>query len=131
MLLSIFYVVSKRFKPDVNVVQVWDLNFVQRLEIFVHYVGQLSVSQWVLGCVPSYTSYQDSVGALTTGSPLLSYLDVCLPGFLPNGARSNKAQHLGPRRVREGSFEPIIDGLANIVFHGRAKHVPIESPCPS
>ena len=40
--------VSKRFQPDLNVLQVWDLNFILRLEIFVHYVGQLRPSYLIL-----------------------------------------------------------------------------------
>ena len=61
---------------------------------------------------------------------ILFYLDVQLPGFLSNILNNGDAQHRGPRRIREGSLEPIRDGLANTVFHGRAKHIPIEAPIP-
>ena len=88
--------VSKKFRLDINVVRVQELNFVPRSEIFVHYNGQLRASHLILGCVPSYTSYQDLSSALTVGSPLLSYLDVHLPGFLLQGLTSGEERHLGP-----------------------------------
>ena len=67
---------GKKFKPDANAMHVRDLNFVLRLEIFVHYNGQLCASHLILGCTPVYTSYQDRGHAQTVGSPLLSYIDV-------------------------------------------------------
>ena len=36
-------------------------------------------------------------------------------------------RHQGPRRVRQGSLEPICDGLANTVFQGQAMHIPVET----
>nr|POE99886.1 hypothetical protein CFP56_68864 [Quercus suber] len=53
-----------------------ELNFMLRLGIIVHFDRQLRASHLILGCVPSYTSYEDSLSALTIGSPLLSYLDI-------------------------------------------------------
>ena len=88
--------VSKKFWPDIKVVHVWELKFVLRPKIFAHYNGQLRASHLVLGCVPSYTSYQDLSSALTVGNLLLSYLDVRLPGFLPQRLTSREARHLGP-----------------------------------
>ena len=73
-----------------------ELNFILCSEVFVHYDGQLKASYLILGCVPSYTSYQNSSSALMVGSPLLSFLDVWLPGFLPRGLTSKEARHLGP-----------------------------------
>lgn len=93
-------VVSKKFRPNINVVRVQELNFVLRSEIFVHYDGQLKAYHLILGYVPSYTSYQDLSSVLTVGNPLLLYLDVRLPGFLPQGLTSREAKHLGPRLVR-------------------------------
>uniref|UniRef100_A0A7N2MF03 Uncharacterized protein n=1 Tax=Quercus lobata TaxID=97700 RepID=A0A7N2MF03_QUELO len=87
--------VSKKFRPDINVVRVQELNFVLRSEIFVHYDGQLKAYHLILGYVPSYTSYQDLSSVLTVGNPLLLYLDVRLPGFLPQGLTSREAKHLG------------------------------------
>ena len=67
---------AKRFKPDRNAIHVWDLNFVLRSEIFVHFDDQLRASHLILGCTLAYTSFQDQRQVLTVGSPLLSYLDV-------------------------------------------------------
>ena len=77
--------------------------------------------------MPSYTGYQDSLGALIVGSPLLSYLDVWLPEFLPHGLTSGEARHQGPRIVRESSLEPVRDDSGDIVFHGRVVHIPVEA----
>ena len=62
------------------------------------------------------------------GNLLLSYLDVRLPGFLPQGLTSREAKHLDPQLVRHDSFEPIQDGSRDTVFQGRAVHVPLEAP---
>lgn len=104
-----------------------ELNFVLQSEIFVHYNGQLRASHLILGCVPSYTSYQDSSSALTVSSPLLSYLDIRLPGFLPRGLMSKEARQLGPRIVRHDSLKPIQDGSRDRVFQGKAVHIPLEA----
>ena len=88
--------VSKKFKPDISVLRVRELNFILHSEIFVHFNGLLRVSHLILGCVPSYTSYQDSSSALMVDNPLLSYLDIQLPRFLPPGLTFEEARHLGP-----------------------------------
>ena len=98
-----------------------------RIEIFVHYDRQLRASHLILSCVPSYTSYQDSLGTLTVGSPLLSYLDVQLLGFLQHELTSGETRHQGSRRVRQGSREPIRDGSTDMIFHDRAVHIPVEA----
>ena len=36
-------------------------------------------------------------------------------------------RHQGPRRVRQGSLEPVRDGSADTVFQGRAMHIPVET----
>ena len=82
----------------------------------MHYDSQLRASHLILGCVPSYTSYQNLSSALTVSSPLLSYLDVWLPGFLLRGLTLEEARHLGPQLVRHDSLEPIQDGLGDTVF---------------
>lgn len=98
---------SKKFQPNLNVVWVKELNFILRFKIFMHYNEQLRASHLILGCMPSYTSYQDSSSTLTVGKPLLSYLDVWLLGFFPRGLTSGEAKQLGPRIVRHDSLEPI------------------------
>ena len=89
-------VVSKKFRLDINIMHIWELNFILCLEIFVHYDEQLKASRLILGCVPSYTSYQDSSSALMVGNPLLSYLNIRLPRFLLQRLTSREARHLGP-----------------------------------
>lgn len=84
----------------------------------MHYDGQLKASYLILGCVPFYTSYQNSSSALIVNSPLLSYLDVRLPGFLSKGPTFEKARHLGPQLVRHDSFKPIQECLGDTVFYG-------------
>lgn len=72
--------------------QVKELNVILRFEIFVYYDGRLRASHKILGYIPSYTSYEDSSDALSFGSPLLSYLDIRLPSFLPPGLTSGEAR---------------------------------------
>ena len=98
-----------------------DLNFVIRFEIFVHFDGQLRATHLILGHTPAYTSFQDPSHELTVGSPLLSYLDVRLRGFLPKGLTLGEARRLGPWQIREGSLLPVRDGSTDRVFHGRAE----------
>ena len=83
---------TKRFKLNPNTIHVWDLNFVLCSKIFVHYDGQLRASYLILGCTPSYTSYQDPRQTLIVGSLLLSYLDVRLHGFLSRGLTLGEAR---------------------------------------
>lgn len=77
-------------------------------ELVVHYDGQLRASHLILGCVPSYTSYQNSPSALTVGSSLLSYLDMRLPRFLPHGLTSKETRHLMPKIFRVDSLELVL-----------------------
>jgi len=95
-------------------------------KIFVYYDSQLRASHLILKCTPSYTSYQDPGQALTVGSPLLSYLNIRLCGFLLRGLTLDKAQRLDPRQIREGSLLPVRDGSTNQVFHSQAEHIPVE-----
>lgn len=122
--------VSKKFQLDLIIVRVRELNFVLRLEIFVHYDGQLQTSHLILGCATSYPNYQDSSTTLTIGSPFLSYLDVRLSGFLPHRLMRGEAQHQGPRRVRQGSLEPVRDSLADTLFHNQVEHISAEALIP-
>ena len=118
----------EKIQPDLSVVCARELNFILHLEIFVHYDGQLRASHLILDCVPSYTNYQDSLSTLTIGSPLLSYFNVQLLEFLPHGLTCDKVKHQGPRRVRQGLLELIHYGSADIIFQGRAMHIPVETP---
>lgn len=74
---------GKRFRSNIRVVHMRDLNFMLRSEIFVNFDGQLRASHLILGCASVYTSYQPFGQALLVDSPLLSYIDVRHPNFLP------------------------------------------------
>ena len=62
------------------------------------------------------------------GSPLLSYFDVQLCGFLPRGLTLGEAQRLGLWQIKKGSLLPVKDSLTDRVFHNQAEHIPIEEP---
>ena len=53
----IVYAESKRFKLDLRVVLVRDLNFILSLEIFVHLDGQLRASHLILGFDLVYSTW--------------------------------------------------------------------------
>ena len=120
--------ISKKFQPNLSVVQAQELNFILRLEIFVYYDGQLRASLLILSCEPSYTSYQDSSGTLTVNSPLLSYFDVRLPEFLSHRLTSDEVRHQGLKRVRQGSLKPVRDSSTDTFFRGQAVHILVETP---
>lgn len=63
-----------------------------------------------------------------TRRALLSYLDIRLLKFLPQGHTSREARHLGPRLVKYNSLKPIKDGSGCTIFHGQAVHIPMEAP---
>ena len=127
LIISIYhYADGKKFVSDLNAVHVRDLNFVLRLEIFVHFNGQLRVSHLILGCTSVYTSYQPSRQALTISSPLLSYIDVRHRGFFPPRLTIGEARDLGLRLIRVGLLVPTRDGSTDTIFQGRAVHTPVE-----
>ena len=126
MLTTIYgYVDSKRIKSEHNAVHIRDLNFVLQSEIFVHFDGHLRATHLILGCTPIYTNFQDPSQVLTISSPLLSYLDVQLCSFLPPGLTPGKARRLSPWQIRVGLLLTVRDYLANIVFQGCTKHIPV------
>ena len=61
-------------------------------------------------------------------SPLLSYIDVRHPNFLPPNLTVGEAWGLGPQLVRAYSLVPVRDEYANLVFQGRAIHTLVEEP---
>ena len=124
----VYYVVSNRFKPDLHTIHVRDLNFVLHSRIFMHNDWQLKASNLILGCIPSYTSYQNHRPSLTIGSPLLSYINVRLPGFLSRGLIVGKARQRAPQYIKEGSLVLARDGLVDSIFQGRAEHIPFKDP---
>ena len=61
-------------------------------------------------------------------SPLLSYIDVWHPNFLPPNLTVGEAHDLSLRFAREDSLVLIRDEFADLVFQGHAIHTPIEEP---
>ena len=61
-------------------------------------------------------------------SPLLSYIDVKHPNFLPLNLTVGEAWDLGPQLVRAYSLVHVRDEYANLVFQGRAIHTLVEEP---
>lgn len=61
-------------------------------------------------------------------SPLLSYIDVRHPNFLPPNLTVGEVQDLGPRLIRADSLVPVRDALTNFVFQGYAVHILVEKP---
>ena len=59
-----FIVEGKRFKPDLRVVHVRDLNFVLRSEIVVHTDRQHWASHLIHSCDPVYSTWQSFIQAL-------------------------------------------------------------------
>ena len=61
-------------------------------------------------------------------SPLLLYIDVWHPNFLPPNLTVGEAWDLGPQLVRAYSLVHVRDEYANLVFQGRAIHTLVEEP---
>lgn len=66
--------------------------------------------------------------SLAGDSPLLSYIDVWHPNFLPPNLAVGKAWDLGPRLVRANSLLLGRGASANFVFQGRAVHISVKEP---
>ena len=112
---------SKRFKPDIRVVHVRDLNFVLRSEIFVHTDGQLRASHLILGVNPVYSTWQPFSQALLVDSPLISYIDVRHANFLPPRLTAGEARDHGPRYICSDERPPIRDESAERVSAERRR----------
>ena len=87
---------TKRFKKDLRVIHVRDLNFVLWSEIFAHWDGQLRASHLIFGLEPMYSTWQAFRQALLVGNPLLSYIDVRYANFLPLRLTVREARDLVP-----------------------------------
>ena len=126
----IIYVESKRFKLDLRVVHVRDLNFVLRSEIFVHSDGQLRASHLILGVDPVYSTWQTFSQALLVDSPLLSYIDVWHANFLPPKLIVGKARDLNPRYMASDELALVRDTSAELMSQNHRVHVPVELEAP-
>ena len=95
-----------------------DLNFVLRLEIFVHLDGQLRASHLILGIDLVYTTWQ-----ILVDSSLLSYIDVWHTNLLPPSLTVGEAKYLDPRYTTVDSLARVRDASANLVSQSRKVHV--------
>ena len=108
---------TKKFKKDLRVIYVQDLNFVLRLEIFVHWNEQLRASHLILGLEPVYSTWQAFGQALLVDSPLLSYIDIWHANFIPPKLTAGEARGLGPRYTCSNELAPIRDESTKRVSH--------------
>lgn len=61
-------------------------------------------------------------------NPLLSYLDIQLPRFLPPGLTFEEARHLGPWLIKQDFLKPIQNYSRDNIFQGWAVHIPMDAP---
>ena len=68
--------------PNLNFVNVLDLNRVLRFEVFVSEDRQLRAIHLILDFKPSSDKFQDMGNAIRMGDPRLARIDVLVPKFL-------------------------------------------------
>ena len=68
--------------PNLNFVNVLDLNRVLRFEVFVNEDRQLRAVHLILDFKPSSDKFQDMGNAIRMGDPRLARIDVLVPKFL-------------------------------------------------
>ena len=74
---------NKRYvAPNLNFVNVLDLNRVLRFEVFVSEDRQLRAVHLILDFKPSSDKFQDMGNAIRMGDPRLARIDVLVPKFL-------------------------------------------------
>ena len=74
---------NKRYvAPNLNFVNVLDLNRVLRFEVFVSEDRQLRAIHLILDFKPSSDKFQDMGNAIRMGDPQLARIDVLVPKFL-------------------------------------------------
>ena len=68
--------------PNLNLVNVADLNKVLRAEVFVSEDRQLRAIHLILDFKPLFDKFQDVGHIIKAGDPRLAQIDVLVPGFL-------------------------------------------------
>ena len=68
--------------PNLNFVNVLDLNRVLRFEVFVSEDRQLRAIHLILDFKPSSDKFQDMGNAIRMGDPRLARIDILVPKFL-------------------------------------------------
>ncbi|KAL0005688.1 hypothetical protein SO802_013249 [Lithocarpus litseifolius] len=119
---------NKRFRLEIRVVHVRDLNFVLRSEIFVNSGKQLRATDLILGCTPVYTTWLPFGPALLMDRLLLSYINMRHAKFLPPQLMVGEVRDLGPRYTTADSLAPVKDASADFVSQSCRFHVLVEEP---
>ena len=68
--------------PNINFVNVADLNKFLRFEVFVSEDRQLKAVHHILDFQPLFGKFQDVGHAIRAGNPRLARIDILVPGFL-------------------------------------------------
>ena len=68
--------------PNLNVIDIADLNRVLRVEVFMSEDRQLRAVHLILDFKPLSDKFQDMGHAIRTGDPRLAQIDVSVPEFL-------------------------------------------------
>ena len=68
--------------PNINFVNVADLNKFLRFEVFVSEDRQLKAVHHFLDFQPLFGKFQDVGHAIRAGNPRLARIDILVPGFL-------------------------------------------------
>ena len=123
-----FIAEGRRFQPDLRVMHVIDLNFILRLEIFVHRDGQLWASHLILDVDPMNSTWQSFSQALLVDSPLLSYIDVRHINFLSPSLTTREARDLGLCYITVKNLAPVKDESTEHVSRSHKAHMPVEEP---
>lgn len=106
---------GKRFKWDIRVMHVKDLNFVLHSKIFVNSDGRLRVSHLTLGYILVYSTWQPFGQALLVNSLLLLYIEVWHSNLLHPKLTAGKAQDFGPCFISAKSLVPARHALVDLV----------------
>ena len=73
---------KRHVTPNLNLVNVSDLNKVLRSKVFVSKDRQLRAVHLILDFEPLSDKFQDVGHAIRVGDPRLAWIDVLVPGFL-------------------------------------------------
>ena len=112
-------VISKKFQLDLSMVWAWELNVILHLDIFVHYDEQVRESHLILCYVPSYTSYQDSLGTLTIGSHSCLTLTFSCPNFYHINLPATRWDTKGLEELDKVRLNPYVTVWLTLFFRVR------------
>ena len=76
------FVDKRHVSPNLNVIDIADLNRVLRVEVFMSEDRQLRAVHLILDFKPLSDKFQDMGHAIRAGDPRLARIDVSVPEFL-------------------------------------------------